>query len=78
MRAVIAGITVEGTPEELAKYQKELDDMRRNGVHIKPPLGSIPKWLLIEMDNAKSKCPNEGKPCYCTGACMGQNGTAIY
>lgn len=71
MKAIINGISIEGTPQEVAQYQKEMDDMRRKGVYIKPPLGKAPEWIK------QSKCTNEGKPCYCTGECMGTGSADI-
>ena len=71
MKATINGITVEGTPEEIAGYPKELDIMRRKGIHIKPPLGSPPPWIMADV-TYRPKCPNEGNPCFCTGICIGQ------
>ena len=45
MKATINGINVEGTPQEIAEYLKIMDDMRRQGVYIKPLLGTPPHWL---------------------------------
>lgn len=50
MKATINGIIVEGTPQEIADYQKVMEKMRREGVHIKPPLGSPPPWVIREQD----------------------------
>lgn len=66
MKATINGVIVEGTPEEIAKY-KELQT-----VEVKT------LFKLHSTINDNPKCPNEGKACYCTGACMGGNGTANY
>lgn len=71
MKATINGIAVEGTPQEIAEYLKRMDDMRKDGVHIKPPLGQAPDWLKSQFKSLASgywKCSNDG-PCYCTGAC---------
>jgi len=48
MKATINGIEVEGTPKELAEYQVLMDDIRRNGIFIMPPLGKAPAWLFAE------------------------------
>lgn len=76
MKATVNGIVVEGTPQELAEYQKVMDTMRKEGTHIKPPLGKMPEWIK-PIDNG-SKCPNHGKPCYCTGECMEKPTTGLY
>jgi hypothetical protein len=68
MKAIINGLTVEGTPQELADYQKIMDDMRRQGIHIKPPLGEKPLWVKMGEPTLypTKKC---GHLCNCTGAC---------
>lgn len=45
MKATINGIEVEGTPSELVDYMKRMDDLRREGTHINPPLGKMPEWV---------------------------------
>lgn len=49
MKATINGIVVEGTAKEIDEYQKIMDDMRREGTYIKPPLGKMPDWLRVEL-----------------------------
>lgn len=72
MKAIINGITIEGTPQELADYQKIMDDMRRDGVHIKPPLGKPPQWVAMGDPTiyGPKKCTY---PCNCTGLCHGSS-----
>jgi hypothetical protein len=48
MKATINGIEVEGTPSELVDYMKRMDDLRREGVYIKPPLGKPPLRIVLE------------------------------
>ena len=76
MKAKINGLEVEGTPEEVFAFVKIMDDARRDGVNIKPPLGKMPEWLKKDVyigggsvtwqPDTKS-CSNQ--LCYCTGAC---------
>lgn len=84
MKAKINGIEVEGTPSELVDYVKRMDDLRRENIHIKPPLGKMPDWIKTGNDPYASKpiitCaiikgPNgchaaQNGGCNCTGACM--------
>lgn len=79
MKATINGIAVEGTPQEITSYIKLMDDLRRSGTYIKPPLGNVPEWIQKQLNspafidgykvNSQSKCPNQGGACYCTGVC---------
>lgn len=49
MKATINGIVVEGTPKEIVEFQKLHDDLRRDGVHIKPQIGPMPDWIKKEI-----------------------------
>lgn len=73
MKATFNGITVEGTPKELADYQITMDQLRRDGVYIKPPLGNKPEWL--NSTNKPNQCGNNG--CFCSGACMQPQATNL-
>lgn len=75
MRATINGITLEGTPEEIAEYTS----IQAKQQMTKPIYDQVPNaswWLNIKPvitsgeTNSKKSCPSMGQPCYCTGACM--------
>jgi hypothetical protein len=68
VKATINGIIVEGTPQEILAYQKELNDIKNDKLHATP---------FLEKQWALPKCPNEGSPCFCTGVCFGNQGTSI-
>jgi hypothetical protein len=75
MKATINGITVEGTPHEIMEFQQ----LQNEKMGIKPyqPLNqtNIDYQRLIKTQvtstgsGATGKCPNQGYPCNCTGAC---------
>lgn len=51
MKTKVNGFEIEGTPQEVYAFIKLIDDARRDGVHLRPPLGSMPDWL-------KKECPD--------------------
>jgi hypothetical protein len=69
MKAIINGISVEGTPQEIMDYKK-LEESNKSKEAISK-LCNWPPYVAPEV-----KCPNDGKPCYCKGACMCSDGTS--
>lgn len=68
---------IEGTPEELAQWKRmQAENVNTVKINIeKLETGTSIPWktqiISSGVTNGKTvKCPNEGYPCFCTGACM--------
>lgn len=77
MKAIIDGITIEGTPAEIDEYSR----IQYEKSHSKPfkqvyPIysRSVDKMQKLPFIN-DGKCPNDGHACFCTGACNGHKST---
>ena len=70
MKATINGITIDGTPAEIAEYQRLMELKMKPMVQYMPPLYKSPTDAT-----GKGKCPNEGHACFCTGACTSNGAT---
>jgi hypothetical protein len=69
---------VEGTAEELIMWKEMLSKKVEQEYYKKftsSGKGYTP-WITGTTSVSTGNCPNEGGPCYCTGACRG--GTITY
>lgn len=63
---------VEGTPEEIAQWHEMQGKKQIEGWFKLKGASSTQDKDQVAIT---SKCPTDGKPCYCTGACMGSKYT---
>lgn len=67
MKAIINGITIEGTPQEIMEYQRLNDQVKPKATD-----SAFNPWQYkpqITSGGTTNKCNNLGIGCFCTGQC---------
>jgi hypothetical protein len=57
--------------------ESKVHENEKEELKLKLPSSDIIKHAT-DIYHSKGRCPNEGHPCYCTGACMGMDNTGVF